>query len=166
MRIWKPLKEFQCDTCREVMPIDDAYVIWWRDWDDSDLIVKPFNIIHVTHASPNFRKELAGRRLESNTCYPPTAFHDNTSCLNDTEVQLFGIESALHFLETRKFTPETHTSLIEYIRRVGIPFYEQARFYLNHPTVVDEFREFAPYRVLTAERLRQVLRIVSAEGVA
>ncbi len=113
----KPLQQFICDECRGAIEnVDDGWLEWFDDYKNPTY---GFRIVHVSGASPRFKK--------GGNCYYP-----ESSALSDLHLDVFtgsdGLALLLTFFERNLSDPK---ELVEIIRRLHVPHYEEARHYLE-----------------------------------
>lgn len=129
----KPLTRWYCDQCGEPVTAEDGYVIW-----DSQGTAHDFRIIHQSRCDDE--------RLHSSTALK----------------RLLGPDGLTHLLawisygplkpgpESPRTTPNV-ADLDEYvdlIRRLQVPYYEEARRRFQHPDLQDntsDWNEVSPY---------------------
>ena len=112
----KPLQQFICDECGEVIEkVEDGWIEWFDDFENP---IHGFRIVHYSSASP--------RNEQGRTCYYP-----ESSALCDHHLRDVtgsnGLAYLLSFFERNLGDPK---ELAEIIRRIRIPHYEEARQYL------------------------------------
>lgn len=123
----KPLQQFICDECGEIIEdLDSGFVEWIKDSES----VYGFRIVHNTKASP---------------------YHTRTGCFKYTDYKgrsdiplkhymrlahqelyaLLDIGDALDPHNTFKTKVKDFREYIDFAKRITIPYYEEARLYLN-----------------------------------
>ena len=112
-----PLLQFICDECKGVIEkIEDGWLEWF-DGNENPLHV--YRIVHTSKASPRFEK--------GGSCYYP-----ESSDVNGLYLKVFtgsdGLALLLSFFE-RNLADSNEVA--ENIRRLHIPYYEEARHYLE-----------------------------------
>jgi hypothetical protein len=147
----KPLEQFVCDTCGEVIESPDEGYIEWVD----DKKAVNFNIVHHSLHSP---------LKPSRSCYQ----HENAYGRSDTALRDFlgahGIVEMLSFIDVgdyhqRDYRGPTASDLREWTevaRRLFIPHYEEARLYWDRARADGFFEganELWPYLPSTLELL-------------
>ena len=136
----KPLEEFICDVCGEIINSPkEGYVIWRSDR-DHDRLQYDFKIIHQM------------------IC-------DDRSCGNSMPLKKFlGVDGLSYLLAFYSLGPLktfplpnefrsknrifNNDEFIDFIRRVQIPYYEEARQYFNKREVLEDYsdsNEYYPY---------------------
>jgi hypothetical protein len=118
----KPLKQFVCDECGQIIKnINDGW-FEWIDLKGDD--IHGFRIVHFSGASPRFK--------QGKNCYYPEHLG-----ISDNHLKYFTGEDGLGYLlslfERRLRDPK---EVIEMIRRLHIPHYEEARFFFKR--AIDE----------------------------
>jgi len=116
----KPLRQWICDTCREVIesPADG----WIGFLKDEDLKAHDFRIVHHVMFSP---------RSPSGNCYP----YNNGA--NRVSIHLkwlsgdTGIAYLLNFIDSHGVKVVDIKEFGELLRRLVIPYYEEAREYFG-----------------------------------
>jgi len=113
----KPLQQFICDECGDVIEkVDDGWLEWF---DDTKNPIHGFRIVHVSGASPRFKK--------GGNCYYP-----ESSALSDNHLEHFtGIDGLAWLLSLFDRNLGDPRELAEIIRRIHILYYEEARQYLE-----------------------------------
>jgi hypothetical protein len=114
----KPLQQFICDECGDLIKkVDDG----WLEWiDDSKTPIHGFRIVHIQGASP--------RSKSGGDCYYPRSFS-----ASDMHLKYFtgpdGLSLLLSFfLKENLANPK---ELVDIIRRLHVPYYEEARPFLE-----------------------------------
>jgi len=133
MKALKPLKQWICDTCHELIESPkDGYVEWRMNRKTGETY--DFRIVHHYPASP--RKEEDDDTVGEG-CYTHSEMN------NDLE-QFLGVQGLIRMLAQLdigpKHNPEfTRPGVVnvrewtEFVRRLQLPHYEEARFYFNDP---------------------------------
>jgi len=127
-----PLKQFICDTCGEVIQRpEDGWVEWISDRKDesSARLSTGFQIVHHITASP-----LAESNAEG--CYTSRE-HRSHDHLDHFLEEKYKMAHILKFLDNGPYhEPEYRgphigdmREYVEFIRRITIPYYEEARLY-------------------------------------
>lgn len=145
----KPLKEFICDVCGEVIKdIDDGYVVWRSDR-DHDRLQYDFKIIHQRDC-------------------------DDRTCGNSMPLKKFlgidGLSYLLTFyslgpLKTLPLSKEfrsknrilNNDEFIDFIRRVQIPYYEEARQYFSKREVLEDYSDSNEYYPYLPHNLKKII---------
>lgn len=112
----QPLAEFVCDTCSELIASpDDGWLEWFRD---SHGAATGFRIVHHLKASPLAAESAAG-------CY-----YDRERRASDMHLRhCLGADGLVHLLAVLESALADPAEVIEIIRRLQIPHYEEARLY-------------------------------------
>lgn len=147
----RPLEQFVCDTCGEIIDTPEQGYIEWLD----DKKAGRFNIVHHSLRSP---------LKPSRSCYQ----HENAYGRSDSALQDFlgsrGVVEMLSFIDVGHYhRPEYHGPDVadlrewtEVARRLFIPHYEEARLYWDR-ALADGFFEGAnelwPYLPETLQKL-------------
>lgn len=141
----KPLEQFFCDTCGDVIDtIDAGYVVWAVDR-DKRLTVHSFRIVHQD------RDDLPGsRRCDDDRKYP------SSLPLKDW-LGAHGVIEALQFIDVGRYHDREYLGhrvrdlreWTEFMRRLHVPYYEEARRYWDRACSeyfedVDDVRIFMP----------------------
>jgi hypothetical protein len=114
----KPLQQFICDECGGLIKkVDDG----WLEWiDDSRTPIHGFRIVHAQGASP--------RLNQGGNCYYPKSFG-----ASDMHLKYFtgpdGLSLLLSFFA--KENTADPNELVAIIRRIHLPYYEEARPHLE-----------------------------------
>jgi hypothetical protein len=126
-----PLKEFICDTCGEIIEKpEDGYVEWVYS---DDGMQTQFNIIHHGGSSPR-------KKYNHDGCYQ----HANRNgrmdeplnhCLDPNRMMAFllrFIDMGRYHDPSGKYIAKVNISeYVELVRRLTIPYYEEAKVYWN-----------------------------------
>jgi hypothetical protein len=122
----KPLEQFICGTCGEIIQTpSEGYVLWLRNESDKSY---GFKIVHHSVFSPR-------KQNGNEDCYTYSATNPTLSLSQFVGDQ--GIVQITSFLDTGPYHQENYKGpevsdlreFTELIRRVQIPYYEEARFY-------------------------------------
>lgn len=118
----KPLKQWICDTCGEIIEKpEDGYVQFHRN---ADLVIDDFIIVHHLSASPFKQNNKQG-------CYRFSSDCDLASFLGDNGlVRLHALidPGPYHSPEYREYVADIR-KWSELYRRLHLPYYEEARLY-------------------------------------
>lgn len=135
----KLLKQFYCDECGEVIHnIEDGWLEWIDDYKNP---IHGFRIVHLSSASP--------RKRTGNNCYYP----ENAN-VSDMHLYYFtGSDGLSHLLALFNRNLRHKSELIEIIKRLHLPYYEEARFYLER--AIDD--SFIDRGDLSEDSLKQLL---------
>jgi len=132
----KPLKQWFCDACDEVIEKpEDGWVYWSKDRDERGAVfgkVHSFHVVHKFRASPK-RAGLEPRESPHVSCYPPNIDQDTDLVLmlgpSGIIRLLSHMDVGMHFdaagdeiLRVKDVRNWTET-----FRRLHLPYYEQAR---------------------------------------
>ena len=128
----EPLKEFICDQCGQIIEEPgDGWVEWLAYWEDGTQVVYNFRIVHHKQDSPN----------QAGNCYYTDLHEDYEGTASTDHLQYFledqGLARALAKLQrhaegnARFKNKEDYLQLLELIRRITIPYYEEGRQYLD-----------------------------------
>ena len=140
----EPLTNWFCDRCGEVIEnIDAGHVVWRRD---QDLREYDFSIIHRTCDVGN-----------QFPCWEELRDFVGSDGLSEllSFVSLGPFISQPGVASTRG--PADNDQFVDLIRRVQLPYYEEARQYFSREGMAERMageNEVAPYRV---ERLRELI---------
>lgn len=147
----QPLTQFVCDACGEII---ENPAQGWLEWQVSSVSgerkLEGFRIIHYAPFSPR-RARKGGR------CNYPS---DGT--VQDTHLeQCLGVDGLARLLAMLERFPQSSLEIVEIIRRLHVPFYEEARRHweaAESDGLFDGANEYYPYmqEVLTTviERYR------------
>ena len=113
----KPLQQFICDECGGLIKkVEDGWLEWIHERRGP---IHGFRIVHIVQASPRVNKE--------GNCYYPDRFN-----ASDNHLNFFagpdGLSILLSFFQQKLTDPK---ELIDVIRRIHLPYYEEARPYLG-----------------------------------
>lgn len=116
----KPLQEWYCDKCGDIVNIDRGWVEWINPLDET---VHSFHIVH-----------------NDDKCY----FHDREYSRSDLPVTNLlgpdGLQWLLSFLDpkaegdSQRFSRSSLASIQDIFRRLHVPHYEEARRYFRDAT--------------------------------
>ena len=131
----KPLEQWICDICGNVVEKADAYVIWRQDEHFNGF---DFKIIHTTTCD---------RRTEYPLSMQLSAFlgHDGLAVLL---ANLSAGPIKAHFGDKSGCSIKDMNGFVDFVRRVQTPYYEEARRCFGDPEVLDlhaNDNEVAPY---------------------
>jgi len=113
----KPLTQFICDECGELIEkVEDGWLEWFNGFENPN---HGFRIVHIDGASP--------RRKTGGNCYYPESGKVSDSLLNYF-TQIDGLYRLLSFFKRNLVYPN---EMAEIIRRIHIPYYEEARIYMD-----------------------------------
>ncbi len=146
-----PLKQFFCDTCGHVIEsINEGYVIWETN---DDGLAKNFRIVHHKPHSP-----LKDR--DKNGCY--TSYEQSESL--DTFFNENADIEILNLLHLNQIIYPDHKDGIEnlaefadFLRRIKLPYYEEARLYLDAAKTQGYIGGSNELRIFTKEFLYGVI---------
>jgi len=151
----KPLQQFICDTCEEIIESPkDGYL----EWVHADGKAHSFHIVHHASRSP---------RKPGGDCYNHTAAQGRADVALVDFVGTAGLPRLLSFLDmgalhdpdrVRLMRIKDVREFVELMRRLSLPFYEEARLYWQR-AVDDRFfdgvNEVWPYR---SDHLQQLIK--------
>ena len=152
----KPLKQWVCDTCREVIasPADGA--VEWLEDDDGQPY--DFRIVHHLTASP--RRETKPDR----GCYAHSRNPDSSQAALRDFVGPDGLAHLLMFLDIGQIDPNNvgpHAKdmreAVELMRRIQVPHYEEARQYWSKAEqdgLFSDANQVSPY---TQDTLKDII---------
>ena len=139
----KPLQQFICDKCRELIksPTDG-----WLEWlhSNDDRTTHGFRVVHNGQASPGKQD---GKRCQYHTDLLVGDMHLDHFLGSD------GLAALLSMID-RPF--DNQQEFVEIIRRLHIPYYEEARLYWQKAKQDDFFsgaNEYWPYLEANLTRL-------------
>ncbi len=129
----EPLKQWICDSCGQVIKSpDDGYVEWLVESEESSFSSQyGFKIIHSG---------------EECTCYP-----EEEISLNDAPLEFFlrerGYLNLLNFLDIGPLLMKEYKGprvkylreFVEFMRRLTVPYYEEARLYFKNVQTDEHF---------------------------
>jgi len=135
----KPLEQYYCDTCGEIIEsVDEGYVEWISGNEDpennkSKYSIHSFRIIHDGSISPLKPKDRNGC-FKFNRTYGQSSVSLNTFFNPDTKYLYLN-----YMLHPGKFSyPDLDQTLVrsiteyvEFIKRLTIPYYEQGRLFFQ-----------------------------------
>jgi len=131
----KPLKNFICDCCGGIInDPEEGYVEFYRIRNENDIYIHhEFRIVHHAPHSPNY--------INGGHCYT----HEEKMGRGDLSLKDFinspnRVAEILSFVDIGEihdpmFRPYSKVAdvrgFVEFVRRVAIPYYEEARLYLK-----------------------------------
>jgi hypothetical protein len=121
-----PLSQWKCDVCGGVVTVDDGYVVW-------DAPASPnhsFQIIHKVKCDRNDRKS----NMPLSYFLGPDGLAVLTSMLS------YGIVHTTNRSESAPPVPELN-QFVDFLRRVQIPGYEEARDWLQSREAYDDLND-------------------------
>jgi hypothetical protein len=126
----RPLEQWICDTCHELIEKPrDGYLEWLSGGGGGDIwTIHGFRIVHHSPRSP---------RQPDGNCYRYTRHPDRQDLDLDVFVGPDGLGRLLSWLalapgqEGPSSHPDNPGELVELIRRLHLPHYEEARLYFN-----------------------------------
>jgi hypothetical protein len=113
----KPMEQFICDECGEVIEkIEDG----WLEWiDNTGNPIHGFRIVHASGRSPRFKN--------GGNCYYPEYLG-----ISDNHLEYFtGMNGLAYLLSIFDRNLRDPKELVEIIRRLHIAYYEEARLFLK-----------------------------------
>jgi len=140
----EPLQEWICDTCGRVTDIDDG----WLEWLSPKTGPHSFRITH--------RKD---------RCFKHTDHNDRSDMHLEEFVGANGLQGFLAMLDVgpildprgpRPDPPETR-SLVEVMRRLHIPHYEEARQYFNQARADGYFSDHNEVSIFQPKTCRAII---------
>jgi hypothetical protein len=156
MSMLKPLEQWMCDVCDEVIDSPrEGMVQWIRGPDPSTRVAHGFRIVHNAGFSP--------RRHAGKNCYYPEQEHYADGHL-EWYLGAMGIVRMASFLDVGPYHVPTYggpevTDLREFaeiIRRLHVPYYEEARLYwgaAKEDGMFDDANELWVYDPKTSKRI-------------
>lgn len=133
----EPLTQFICDVCGSVIEkVEDGYLEWLGGYNEP---VYGFKIVHDDGASP--------RRQLGKNCYYP----NNLSVSSQPLGFVAGIDGMSYLLTYFEFEDlggvRDPKELVEIIRRLHVPHFEEGRFYIEQAIkdgLWEDNREYMP----------------------
>ncbi|MBP1615300.1 MAG: hypothetical protein H6Q13_2748 [Bacteroidetes bacterium] len=159
----KPLKQFFCDTCGQLIENpEDGYVEWISLFQDNGTVLsKDFRIVHHQPKSPY-------THIPSG-CYN----HDSKIGRSDLDLKTFlqyKHQYIFSFLN-RGFLQdpngelpseiEDYAAFVNFCRRVTIPYYEEARFYFDEALGDPCFNSCNEIRLFHEDILKSIINTFS-----
>jgi hypothetical protein len=144
----KPLQEWICDTCHEKLTVEDGW-IEWLDPCEAGQGPHSFRIVHW-----------------GGDCYK---YANHLACADshiDGFLGPFGLQRFLSMLDVGRVldpsgeafpAPPEIRSFTDTIRRLHIPFYEEARLYFNEIVADGEFSDYNEVTVFSPDTCRQII---------
>lgn len=165
----QPLKQWYCDTCREIIKQPDQGYLQWKDKEvgsgkDSRYVKFGFRIVHQYLYSPY--KETRG----SDGCY-----YSNAERGGDFDLPEFlGLSGLIHaanwidlgsawYSEYPGAEVEDLREWAVIFRRLHLPYYEEARFYLERAKSGFEFGDNNEVSFYLPETLKAIIEYYTEE---
>ena len=157
----QPLKQWICDNCREVIEKPEhGWLEWLSERGERQNPYHGFKIVHHKPYSP---------RNPESSCYfydkPPQGQSKMDLPLNEF-VGLHGMVHLLTFIDTGPFREEPfygpHVKDLrewtELVRRLTLPYYEEARFYMKQANTDGFFSESNEIWIYLPDTLKEVIK--------
>lgn len=164
----QPLEQWVCDTCGEVIrSAKEGWLEYLRDLGDATPRVHSFRIVHHAAYSPRRPADLprGARAGLDERC----SVHDKAAGRQDDHLERY-LGSAgltrllveldwgpLHDPDERRGVGGSPRELVEVIRRLHVPHYEEARRYFQRARAEGELGSGDPYYQHHPETLRQIV---------
>jgi len=161
-KMLEPLKEFICDGCGEVITdIKDGWVEWLDKFNEEKgkHVEYGFRIVHHTSVSPK----------KGYSQYGCSKYPNHIGC-NDTYLASFlnnnnGMAHILSLLDVGPYRDKNFTGpriedireYVEFMRRLLIPHYEEARMYWNDALADDFFRDDNEIGIYSVNNLKRLI---------
>lgn len=157
-----PLKQFICDTCGNIIQKpEDGWVEWIHSHDESKgkFYDHSFRIVHHKSASPKKESSHCG-------CYQHTNMDrrsdDHLHHFIDDEFKMANI---LSFLDVGPYHCNTFSGTgindireyVEFVRRLTIPYYEEARIYWQEALEDGYFEDANEIWIYGTKTLKQLI---------
>jgi hypothetical protein len=128
MTTLEPLAQWRCDVCRQLIASAGQGMLQWYHEDDGGISVeRGFRIVHNAGSSP---------RQPTGNCYYDFAKHPFADSHLEEFLGPAGLVNLLAFIDVGPLHEPAYTGprvdpreLTEIIRRLFVPFYEEARLY-------------------------------------
>ena len=156
----EPFKEFRCDVCGKTIPVEDAMLQWLqRKKDNSDPFPMTLVDIHI-----------CCNRKPCDAIYEHKAvYEDMIEQWNHLEdfIGANNLDDLLTFPIERTIPEEQYTSVLEIMRRLTIPYYEEARQFFSRAAYDGYIEDLNGYKEghisWRQDRLKNIIRKYSAE---
>ena len=139
-----PLTCWRCDTCGELIEkVQEGYVVWHSRYGK----LADFKIIHTCKCDANDHVSSA----ELARFLGPEGLSYVLSLASAGPIRLNGGSESPR-------TPANLDEFVDFIRRVQVPYYEEARAKFDDQQVREDFSsasEFSPYRIETLRQISQ-----------
>lgn len=160
----KPLEQFICDTCGQIIEkTEDGYVEWLSSFDEEKgrVMSKEFRIVHH-HAKSPLNSTKAG-------CYNHDLKHgrsdvDLKSFLAHKHQYIFSFLNPGFLQDPQREIPseiEDYAEFSDFGRRVTIPYYEEARTYFSDAENDSEFNGCNEIQLFTENVLKDIIQTYS-----
>ena len=123
----KPLTEWKCDVCGGIVTVENGYVVWD---DPSEPATHSFQIIHKVKCDRNDRPS----NMDLSYFLGPDGLAVLTSMLS------YGILHTANGSQSMPSLPELN-QFVDFMRRVQIPGYEEAREWLQTRDAYDQLND-------------------------
>jgi hypothetical protein len=141
----RPLEQFFCDECRDIInSVGDGWLEWKKD---DNLKGYGFRIVHAVKASP--------KRSKGGNCSYQEKKGEVSDLPLDNVAGIDGLIRLLSFLDEKQHEVDLKdpTEIVEIIRRIHVPHYEEARSYIQR--AYDE--DFIDSTICTEEQLIKII---------
>ena len=157
----KPLEQFICDTCGNIIENPEHGTVMWKyKTVNHQRVQYDFKIVHHFIHSPLVKD--AGK----NRCDPDE--YPATTKLTDFLSSVEHSNSLIHILgfldngvaiqkEFKGVNVENIREYVEFIRRVTLPYYDEARQYWNDAILEGAFGGYNEYIIYTPEILQKII---------
>jgi hypothetical protein len=148
----KPLKQFVCDQCGQIIESPEK---GWVEWRQNERKAYGFRIVHHATSSP--------LREEGKNCYDYTGHHGRMDLPLDSfinhipQLLVFLDVGPYHEPEYRGIKVKDMREFLEFVRRLTVPYYEEARLYWEKAICDDFFYDFNPVYIYTSSSLKEVI---------
>jgi hypothetical protein len=151
-------KTWDCDKCQQPIPCAKHGILEWT-YDHERRLLKGFKIVHHAAYSP----------VKSAFRPNPCSFYDGRAALGDVSLQdlvgAAGLAYLLSWVDQGPFVDQVNrgpevASLLEWteiVRRLQLPFYEEARHYLDEANEEGGLADLDAARIYSPEFLAEVM---------
>lgn len=153
-----PLKQWICDTCQEVIEKpEDGWLEWVKDRSSNPSKRHSFNIIHQLAASP---------RQPRGDCYQHADKAARQDLALERLVEKDGLVRFMPFLDPgplhdpdaeNVIQPSQVREIVEIMRRLYVPYFEEARLCWEAASSNGEFDGDNEYSSYTESKLKRIL---------
>ncbi len=159
----KPLTQFICDHCGGVInKPEEGWFEWISEASEQGRITYGYKIVHHALYSP--------RREQGGNCY----YYDHNPKSGSTHLHHLlepGLVRLLRYLDPGAYIEPDYNGpgikdmreYVEILRRVMIPYYEEARLYWNEAEADGDFQGANEISLYTPDRLKRIIETYGKE---
>lgn len=142
----KPLTVWYCDVCNKPVDLKKGYVVWKSDL--PSLKDHSFRIIHQKDCDIDRRNYSSSAALEDFVGIDGLAYVTTFLSLGPIKTKL----NQGNFTKAKDMD-----ELADFIRRVQLPYYEEARRHFNNPDLIEHYSDNNEYGPYTQESLKRII---------